>query len=162
MAYLNADGLYLKYGTDRGVSTTAGEFKTFGELRTIDVKIDLTTLGTGSTILADTTYFPKTVRIEQVEIVCHTAVTSGGSAVLNVGLIRTDRTTTYDADGFVAALALTAFDAAGEKVILTAGSTGAGAFIGTTLANPGLLVADYDTASFTAGVIIVRIKYRGV
>lgn len=159
MAWMNADGLYKKYGTDKTTPTKAGEYRTVGALREIEVKIDLTTLATGSTILSDVEFFPKNVRVEEIDIINLTAATSGGSAVLNLGLIRTDRTTAYDADGFVAALALTAFDAAGEKLTIRVGSTGAGALLGTTLANVGLLVADYDTASFTAGVIIVRIRF---
>lgn len=159
MAWSNADGLYLQWGTEKTVPNVAGEYKTYGRLREVEVKIDLTAVGVNSTILSDTTFFPKGARIEEVEIFTQTAATSGGAAALNLGLIRTDRTTAYDADGFVAALALTAIDAAGEKTVLRVGSTGAGAFIGTTLANVGLLVADYDTAAYTAGVLIVRIRY---
>lgn len=160
MAWLNNDGLYIKTGYEQAAGPTlAGEIKTYGRLREIEVKINLTSLGTGSTILSDVTYFPKGARIEEVEVVTETAATSGGAAVLNLGLIRTDRTTAYDADGFIAALAITTHDAAGEKTVLRVGSTGAGAFIGTTLANVGLLVADYDTAAYTAGVLKVRIRY---
>lgn len=158
-AWHNSDGLYLKYGPDKATSSTAGEYSNLGALREIEVKIDLTPLATGSTILADTTLFPKNMRIEEVEVVVETLATSGGSAVLNLGLIRENRSTVYDADGFIAALALTSLDAAGEKTVLRVGSTSAGAFIGTTLANAGYLVADYDTAAFTAGTVIVRIRY---
>lgn len=159
MAYLNADGLYLKYGTERTVANKAGEYRFDGPLHCEEVKITLTAVGTNSTILSDVTAIPAGARIEEVEIVTETGATSGGSAVLNLGLIRTDRTTAYDADGLVAALAITAYDAAGEKTVIRVGSTGAGAFLGTTLANTGLLVADWDTAAFTAGVIVVRIYW---
>jgi hypothetical protein len=158
-SWLNADGLYLKYGVDKATATTAGEYRKDGALREMEFKITLTGLATGSTILADTTQLPKNMRIEEVEIVAETAATSGGSAALNIGLIREDRTTTYDADGLVAALALTAIDADGEKTVLRVGSTGAGTLIGETLANTGLLVADYDTAAYDTGVIVVRIRY---
>lgn len=159
MAWTNSDGLHIKTGYELGsAATAAGEYKTYGRLRDIEVKISLATLGTGSTILSDVTFFPKGARIEEVEVVVETAAT-GATAVLNLGLIRTDRTTAYDADGFLAAFPLASMDAAGEKTVVRVGSTGAGAFIGTTLANVGLLVADYDTAAFTAGVIKVRIRY---
>lgn len=158
-SYTNSDGLYIQTGTDKATATKAGEYRYDGALHCIEAAITLTGLATGRSILANTTVIPAGVRIEEVEVINHTASTSGGSAVLNVGLVRTDRTSTYDDDGFVAALALTAIDAAGEKTVLRVGSTGAGAFIGTTLANPGLLVADYDTAAYTAGVIYVRIYY---
>ena len=54
---------------------------------------------------------------------------------------------------------MTAIDTAGETNVIRKGSTGAGALIGTTLTNAGLLVADYDTAAFTAGEVVVRIRY---
>jgi hypothetical protein len=158
MAWLNADSLYLKRGVEKTVANKAGEYRFDGPLHCEEVVINLTAVGTNSTILSDVTAIPAGVRIEEVEVVVTTAAT-GATAVLNVGLIRTDRTTVYDADGFIAALALTAIDAAGEKTVLRVGSTGAGAFIGTTLANTGLLVADWDTAAFTAGQIVVRIYY---
>lgn len=159
MGYTDISGLYVKYGTERATVNTAGEYKTYGSRHEAEVVITLTGLGTASAILSDTALIPKGARLEEVQIVNQTAATSGGSAVLNIGLIRTDRTTAYDADGLVAALALTAYDTAGEKVIINVGSTGAGALLGTTLANSGLLVADYDTAAFTAGVLKVRVIY---
>jgi hypothetical protein len=159
MAWLNNDGLYLKYGTDKAVATTGGEYRTNGALREIEVKIDLTTLGTGSSIVSDAILFPANVRIEEVEIVTNTAATSSGAAALNIGFIREDRSTVYDADGLVAALALTALDADGEKTVLRVGSTGAGTLIGETTANKGYIVADYDTDNYDTGVILVRIRY---
>lgn len=153
------DGLTKFYGTSRTTPTTAGEYRHDGPLHMIEVKIDLTALATGAAVLANTTELPAGMRIEEIEIVADTAATSSGSAVLNIGLIRQDRTTELDYDGFVAALAKTAYDAAGEKTVIRVGSTGAGALLGTTLAYAGLLTADYDTAAFTAGTIYVRIRY---
>lgn len=158
-AWLDNDGLYHKYGPDKATPNVAGEYRTNGALREVEVKITLTALATGSTILSDQVFIPAGVRIEEVEVVTTTAATSGGSAVLNVGLIRTDRSTAIDADGLIAAMALTTHDAAGEKTVLRVGSTGAGALIGTTTANVGYLVADYDTAAYTAGVVVVRVRY---
>ncbi len=161
MAWYNSDGLYVKYGTETGVATTAGEYRTNGDLRYIEVEIpDLTVLGTGSSILSDVVVVPKGAFIEKVEIAVDVAATSGGSAALNIGLIRTDRSTALDADGFVAALALTSIDAAGDVVEFIQGGTSHGALIGTALANNGYLVADYDTAVYTAGAIKVRVFFR--
>lgn len=160
MAWLNPDGLYLKYGTEKATATKAGHYKTFGELREVELTLsDLTTLGASSAIVNDVTMLPAGARIEEVEVVCETVATSSGSAALNIGLIREDRTTALDADGLVAALALTSIDGAGEKTVLRLGSTSAGALIGTTLAYAGLLVADYDTAAYTAGAVRIRIRY---
>lgn len=157
--YLDSDGLLRKYGTSKGVATNAGEFRHNGALRQMEVKIDLTTLTDTAAIISDVTFFPRGARIEEVEVVTLTAATSGGSAVLNVGLIGTDRSTVIDADAFVSAMAKTAVDAAGEKTVLRVGSTGAGSSIGTTTSAVGYITADYDTAAFTAGVVLVRIYY---
>lgn len=161
MSWLNEDGLFLKYGTEKAAHDPAGEYRLDGPLHMIELKVDLTTLGTAASVLSDVIFFPKNARIEEVEIVVDTAATGTG-AVLNVGLQQTDRSTEIDYDGFVAALALTALDTAGEKTVLRVGSTGAGALIGATNATVGYITADYDTAAYTAGVIYIRIKYYAV
>jgi hypothetical protein len=97
--------------------------------------------------------------IEQVEIVADTAAASGTS--LSVGLIGYDRVTVASNTAFVAAAALAGFDTVGEKLVLNKGSTGAGAYIGTTTATPGFVTA-LVAGTFTAGSIKVRIKYRGI
>lgn len=159
--WLNRDGLYIKYDRNAAEHGKAGEFRNDGPYHVMEVVIDdLTELGTSPIILDDNATLPKNARIEKVELITETAVTSDGSAVLNVGLIRTDRSTELDYDGLIAAEAIADFNSAGETVTYTAGVSGGGALIGTTLANPGLLTADYDTAAFTAGKVVVRIYYR--
>lgn len=159
--WTNADGLYLKTGTDEGALSNAGAFRNDGPYHVAELTLfDLTDLGTARTIFDDVTIFPKGARVERVDIVTETAVTSSGSGVLNVGLVRTDRSTTYDDDGFIAALPVASFNAVGETVSFTAGVQYGGAFLGTTLANAGLFVADYDTADFTAGKVVIRVYYR--
>lgn len=157
--YLNSDGLYWKTGQDEATEGKGGEYNKGGPDHIVEVEIDLTSLALTSTVLSDTVTIPIGARIEEVEVVAETVATSGGAAALNVGLYRTDRTTAIDADGLVAALALTTIDASGEKTVLRPGSTGAGALIGTTLTNPGLLVADYDTAAYTAGRVVIRVRW---
>ena len=159
--WMNSDGLYVKFGTDEAVTTTAGTYPTMVSGQHVtELRIPaLTALGTAAAIQADTTIIPSGVTIARVEVVAETAATSSGSAALNIGLSRLDRSTELDYDGLVAALALTAIDAAGETTALTKGSTGAGALIGTKLANAGLLTADYDTAAYTAGELVVRVYW---
>lgn len=158
MAWMDNTGLYRKYGTEKAQPNKGGEYRTDGPQRMIEVKLTLTDLAATPSIVSDTIFFPKS-RIEKVEIVNETAATSDGSAVLNIGLIRTDRSTEIDYDGIVAAAALSTFNSAGETVTITAGGTAAGALVGTTTTNVGYLTADYDTAAFTAGVIRVRIYF---
>jgi hypothetical protein len=160
MGWYNNDGLYIKYGTEEAQMGVAGEYNMAGPQQMIELTISaMTALGTTAAIQEENVVVPKNARIEKVEVITTTACTSGGSATLNIGLIRTDRSTELDYDGFVAALALASFNAAGETVALTNGSTSAGALIGTTLSNNGYLTADYDTAAFTAGAIKVRIYF---
>jgi hypothetical protein len=157
-SWLNADGLYLKFGTDKATASKGGEYVTTGALREIEIKLDLTTLTDTAAIVSDNIFFPK-MRIEEVEIVTHTLATSGGAATLDIGLIRTDRTTEIDYEAFANGVAITTHDAAGEKTVLRIGSTGVGQLVGTTTTNPGYLTANYNTAAYTAGVIYVRIRY---
>lgn len=159
--WMNNDGLYIKYGTDEATAGKAGEYGTdVAGQRVIEFDLTLTGLGTAAAIVDDNVFIPAGVRIQKVEIINSTAATSGGSAALNIGLQRRDRSTELDYDGLVAAAALATFNAAGETSTLTAGATGAGALIGTTTAYSGYITADYDTAAFTAGVLKVRVTIQ--
>ena len=159
--WLNSDGLYLKTGTEEGLLSKAGEFRNDGPYHVAELTIPLmTALADTTAVMDDVTIFPKGARIERVDVVTETAVTSDGSAVFSVGFNRTDRSTALDIDGLVAALPIASFNAAGETVSLTAGSTYAGALIGTTTAYAGVFVAEYDTAAFTAGKVVIRVYYR--
>jgi hypothetical protein len=119
---------------------------------------DMTALGTAFAIASDTVTIPNGARIDRVVVINETLATGTG-AVLNVGLYDQDRTSVYDADGLVAALPLASADAAGETVTLTVGASYAGSAIGTTLTNTCLISADYDTAAYTAGKLIVRVYF---
>lgn len=159
--YYDADGLFRKYGTDKTTPNIGGEYKTYGPRRMIELKMTLTDVGSSATIMSDQVFFPKNARIEQVDIVTET-VAVGSGATLNIGLIATDRSTEIDYNGLIAVIPTTSMDAAGETTVTNVGSTYAGALLGTTNATVGYICADYDTAAFTAGVIIVRIYYHGV
>ena len=161
-SYLNSDSLFVKIGTTKAVPNLAGEFKTYGELREIELAIDLTTLTSTSVIQSDQIFIPSGVRIEEVEVVTETAATSGGAPTLDVGMIQTDRTTVTSNTSFVSALAMTAYDLAGEKNVLRIGSTGVGTAVGTTTAQVNYIAARANTATFTAGRVLIRIKYMKV
>lgn len=158
--WLNSDGLFIRYGADEGTTKKTGEFEDSGYwggdhfVESDILYTDLNAFGT-DTILSDTVVIPNGARITKAEIYVVTAFTSGGSATLEFGTIRTDRSTTYDADGFVAATAVAS---------LTAGATiaGSGALVNTTLANDGLLTATVRTANFTAGRARLRVFWSMV
>lgn len=158
MSYFDGDGLLRKYGTEKATANIAGEYRYDGPVHCIEAKITLSALAATPTIVSDVLSFPKGAIVEEIEITTRTAAT-GATATLNLGLIRNDRTTEIDYDGFLAAFPLASMDAAGEKTSVKVGSTGAGALFGNATANTGYLTADYDTAAFTAGVIFVRIYY---
>lgn len=166
----NSDNLFVKLGVSEAASqdTTkgaAGEYKDgVGGARITEVVLDLTDLNTSTSIIInDVAFLPDNARIEEVELVTTTAATSGGAATLDVGLIKNaDRSTAIDEDGLIAAAAIATFNAAGERLNLVVGSTGAGAMIGTTNTFPGLLVAKAGTATFTAGVVRIRVKWFAV
>lgn len=159
--WMNPDGLYQKYGTTQATSNVAGEYHYDGPRHCIEIE-DLTltnvTATNGSYFVSDQVFFPKNARIEAVEVITETAATGTG-AVLNVGLCQTDRTTLIDYQAFIAALPQTSLTPAGKYTLLHQGDTYAGAKIGATTSNVGYIVADYDTAAFTAGKVRIRIYY---
>lgn len=159
MAWLNSDGLYLKYGTERATPSIGGENIVDGQMREITVEIDLTTLTATETILADNIFFPAGARVAEVKVVTHTAAATG--TAIDLGLIAvSNRSTEVDYDGFLAAFPTASMNAAGETTTLVVGSTYAGALIGATNATVGHISASRtDATAFTAGVIYVTIRY---
>lgn len=151
------NGLLRKFGPDRTIPQAGGEYRTVAELREIEVKIDLTKLTEAETVVSDTIFFPKGMKIEQIDIFVDTAAATG--VAIDLGLVKTDRTTEIDYNGFLAALA-TATMAAGAKVTLAAGGTSAGALVGGTTSSVGYITCSRTTSTaFTTGSIRVRIRY---
>ncbi len=153
MGYLDNAGLYVKIGPETATPKTAGEYKTYGELREIEVVLNLASYAFGATnyIVDDTTFFPTGVRIQEVETYTDTA-TTGATATFDLGLMRTDRTTVTSATAFLTAVASGV--AAGNKVVTTTGG-----LIGTNTASVNHITVRVNTANFTAGVVRIRIRY---
>jgi hypothetical protein len=162
MAWLDNTGLYQEYGLEQVVPQVAGEYRMPGPQRLIELKLDLTALTTtaGTPIPGTTSVnFPAGFTVDRIEVEAITAAT-GATATLSLGLVRTDRTTEIDFDGLLVAAPLANMDTAGETVTYSKGVSGAGALVGTTVgSNPGYLVANWNTAAFTAGVVMIRIYY---
>lgn len=166
MSWFNSDGLLVKFGTEEGVAGIAGTLEdAFSSLHEAVVYVNLLSLGVTpgatSTILDDNVFIPKNARLQEIEIINITAATSAGSPTLDVGLIKRDRTTELDYNGILAAQAMTSHDAAGETTVVRVGSAGAGALLGTTLTDTGggYIVANYNTAAYTAGRLRLAIRY---
>lgn len=180
MSWLNTDGLYVKFGTEEAARARGGDFHTQDSTNYVEVILDYTDIQSttntlvGAVAVPSTTptgsvgiELPKGARIEAVETIAITAFTSSGiigTSTLVMGLIKEDRTTELDYDGFTTiSFVGSSFDVTGERVYIGPGVTGAGALIGTTLSEKGYLcVANSQHAlhPFTAGKLKVRIYFN--
>lgn len=161
--WVNSDGLVVKLGTIEATAGRAGQYADpLGGQHITEIAVNLVdvVLADGGTILDYNTIIPKGANIQKVEVETLVAVT-GTSAVLNIGLSRSDLTTELDWNGLGTAAALTQTAMAAKGTVLTyiKGTANAGALLGTALANNGILTADYDTAAFTAGRIAIRVYW---
>ena len=137
MGYLDNSGLYVKIGPETAVPSTGGEYKTYAELREIELTLNLTAAAYpfGTSVIAnDNIFLPAGVLIQEVETYVETTG-AGATATLSIGLTRTDRTTVTDATGILN-LKTVASMVANEKVIYNAVAGFAGTKIGTVLAVP--------------------------
>lgn len=177
--WLNKDGLFLQFGTDKTTAELAGEFALPGAPdRIVEFFIDLTTLSTSTaSIVSNNLIFPAPptgqLVISKVELSVETGATSGSSSTLKVGLIQMDRSTVpsnYD-HAFINAETNANMATVGDLLLyvgtdsIPAGSTHGGTLIGSSPANatgPYYLTAQAGTAVFTAGKVRIRVFYRGI
>jgi hypothetical protein len=160
MAYLDNSGLYVKTGLEQTVPLTGGEYRTYGELREIELKLDLTkaTAIGAPFIVNDQVFFPKGVVVQEVEWYADAAA-AGSSSTLDLGLVAVDRVTEIDFNGLLAAVAQATITA-GTKTVVVKGGTGAGALIGgSATTSTGYVCMNFNTAAFTGGTLRVRIRY---
>lgn len=159
-AWLDNGGLYQKYGIDQTIAKKGGEYRTNGKEREIEFYLNLAELTETETVIDDNLFMPAGVKITEVEILVETAAATG--VAIDVGFIRTDRTTEIDYDGVLAAF-VTATMTIGNKVVLRKGGTQAGAMVGSGVAtaNVGHITASRTTATaFTAGLVKITIRYE--
>lgn len=158
--WFNPDKLYQKYGTERAISSNAGEYRTDGPKRMIEFKLTLKDLTETDSIKFDNVFFPKGARIQQVEIV--TDETAATGVAIDIGLVQTDRATEIDYQAFAKAFPLASMSALGETIVLSAdnGATGIGDLVGTVTTLSGYITASRTTSTaFTTGKVTVRIIY---
>lgn len=159
----NADGLVVLYGTREATSAVAGEYLSVGPRRHVEVTIELASLPTvasGNVQIQDPTVtIPNGAFIEQVDVIV-TKETTGTNANLDLGLVDQDCTTEIDFNGLLAAADdFNSGTDLGRFTQFNLGTTEVGALVGTKLTNTGLIVANAETADWTAGVLKVRIYY---
>lgn len=153
MAWENADGLDVKFGTERATVRVDG-IKNAEDHRVVVNLPDATALATTDTAAVSEpteAFIPSGAIITAAYIVVDTAFTSGGSATLDIGT-KQKAGTNIDDDGIDAAVAVAAL--AANAVIecdgaLVPGQTTADSYIMFT----------YNTAAFTAGAARVIIEY---
>lgn len=166
--WLNKDGMFVQFGTDKTTSESSGEFHMPGPNRIIECRIDLTTLTSTASIQSNTLIFPAPpagqLYIEKVELTVETASASGTS--FSMGLIQHDRSTIPSnySTAFVNALINASTNAVGDLITLSAGSTSAGGLIGSSPANATgpYYVTALSSGTYTTGVIRARIYYHGI
>lgn len=155
--WTNDDGLPIEYGTAQATVSTGGHVDKSGESVKLVAEFDLATLADASATVGfvDEHEIPEGAIIRSVTTTVLTAATSGGSAVLDIGVIdaSADASGTDDDDGFDAAIAVAALTPAGTAI------AGNGALVGTVLDASYHLAASYDTAAFTAGRVEVIVEY---
>jgi hypothetical protein len=180
MSWLNDDGLFVTFGTEKALPAKGGSLNVLGGRKLIEFDLSWdevvsTTPTIIGTVVGDDSpkgiTLPKGAVIEQVDTVVTTAWTSSGtigSATLVLGTKQADdRSTEADHDGLTAAAAtgtVLGLATLGSVVELVQGSTGHGADIGgVALPENAVLVASnsaHATHPYTAGVVRVRIWYR--
>jgi hypothetical protein len=155
--WTNNDGLYIKYGQTE-VTPTIGGVIDFDGFQRIEFELDLTTLTSSAAVLMDNVVIPDNSQIVSIEVIV-TEVTAGTNSNLNIGLMKTDRTTEIDNDGLIAAGDAWHTSAKGTRLRYDVGTTEAGAILGTTITDPALIVGYYDTGAFTDGTLRVTIDF---
>jgi len=150
--WTNEDGLYIRYGTNRAGVATDGSTGA-EELVLIHEIADATTLADTDTaaVPGDRPFIPAGAILRDAIFVVDTAFTSGGAAVLDLGLKQADGTN-IDDDGIDAAIAV-------GSLTVRSGTESDGALVGTKMEHDSYVMATYDTAAFTAGAGRLIIKY---
>jgi len=161
-SWLDPDGLYRQYGTQKAVPTTVGDYLSYGEWRDIEFTVNLATAPyntAGTYIIGNTTFLGTNIFIESVNYDVEVAA-AGGTSV-SVGTMKLDRSTSISNTNLSAAVATASLTAGASTTVNTGG------IVGTTVTNSTFTDgAAYITVTtigtFTAGTVKFRIRYRGI
>jgi len=154
MAWINDDGLKVRFDAERITRVEGGEYQGAGANRVIEIEIDAASIGTSATLFGEGVIVPRNSRIDKIEVVAETALTNLTS--IDLGLQRLDFTTELDYDGLVNDILLANMNVNGERTEVVAGGTFAGALVGTTTLYPGRFVAT-RTGTVGVGKLVVRL-----
>lgn len=157
--WTNDDGLRVRFGTDlanTAKSGTAADNKNGSrQMRLIIDTSDgnFPAFGDADAFLSEpTAALPDNAIIRSATLIVLEAFASAGAPTLDLGLKEQDGTE-IDHNGLFAGVALAAINTVGNEV------AGAGALIGTQLADNGYASINVDVADYTAGKALVEIEY---
>lgn len=173
MAWMNNDGLYVRFGKELGVKAKGGEVS-IGERHEIAFTINAADVASASaTVLGGTgggfgVVVPKGAVVEALEITVATAFTSSGtigSSTLVIGLNKaSDRTSALDVDEYTTTSFVgSVLDAVGERTYIVPGVTGAGDGYGVALTENGVIVvanSAHASHPFVLGSARCKLFYR--
>ncbi len=161
--WINSDGLAVYWPSDAGKVTRGGEVDFDGRHMTY-LMIDLGALPTAASgneqIQLENCVIPAGAFIEKVRVIVTAEPATSGSPNLDLGFVKTDRSTEYDFNGLLAAA--DAFETGtdiGVIVEYDTATTESGALVGTVTTFDGIITASADTADWTAGQIRVEIYW---
>lgn len=164
--WTNSDGLYLEFGTDKTTPVLAGEYRSDGSRRWIELKFSSADLLTyfpgevaddaGELVITDKVALPVGATVEEVEVFTYTDWDSAGDAfIINLGTIDLDRSSNGDHDSLIDAMTQTEANTGGSNVAGWVGTLVGGAELTTAK----LLTWEVNGAESTAGESVIRIYY---
>lgn len=161
-SWMNTDGLYVQYGTQKAIPTTAGDYLSYGETRDIEFTVNLGSAPystAGTYIVGNTTFLGTNIFIESVNYDVETAA-AGGTSV-SIGTMRSDRVTGVSATNLSAAVATGTLTAGASATVNTGG------IVGTTVTTTQFpdnfaYITATTIGTFTGGVVKFRVRYRGI
>jgi hypothetical protein len=165
-SWLDPDGLYRQYGTQKAVPTTMGDYLAYGDTREIEFTLTPANLTTTPVIVGNTTFFGGNSQtfIESVTTDVDATALAGGTSI-SVGTMNLDRSTVISNTAFLSAAPLADHTAAGQQKVYTPPVTGTGTSVGTapTFTSGGVYITALAAGTYTGvGTIKVRIRYRGI
>lgn len=159
--FLDSDGLLRKYGTDKTVPTSGGEYKQYGAVREIEFMLDISKLTTTAQIINDQIFLPNTVWLESLQLDVQTAGATITS--LSIGHCGTTRDSGVATDNSILDAEVVATLALGKVILYDATTTHHGTLLGT-VASTGAFFPGYLTAKIAGsagtGLLKVRLRYR--
>jgi len=161
-SWMNSDGLYLQYGTQKAVPTTMGDYLSYGEWRDIEFTLNLGSAPystAGTYIVGNTTFLGTNIFLESVNVSVETAA-AGGTSV-SVGTQRLDRVTNISTTNILAATATATLVAGYNNTTFTGGLVGT-TITPTQLPDGSAYITATTIGTFTAGSVKVRLRYRGI